>query len=69
MSDCSGLCVATPDQCTETVKGIVSSVVYLVVEIAAAATGDIDIMGIIKSIGQVAIDLAAGLCPVPTAEA
>lgn len=65
--DCGALCVDSSDACTDQVKNITTSVVYMALEIAAAATGDIDIMALIKSIGGVAIDLAKGLCEVPSA--
>ena len=39
----------------------------LAIEIAAASTGEIDMMAIIETIGTLALDLAYGLCPVETA--
>jgi len=42
-------------------------VVELAIAIAEAAGGDVNIIQLIAKIGKVAIDLAAGVCPAPTA--
>ena len=66
MYDCGALCTATSDKCSSSVKDIVTDVVAVAVVIAEAITGDIDIMKIVEDIGKIAIDLASGLCEVPT---
>jgi len=48
MYDCGALCTEDSSECTEEVLGMVKSVVGMVSTVASAATGDIDIKGILE---------------------
>lgn len=66
--NCGALCTDSQDQCTDSLKSMVSNVFTLAEVTAKAALGQkIDIVEILKDTGSVAIDFANAVCDPPAA--
>ena len=67
MHTCGALCTESADTCSSSVKNIVTNMIALSVAVAGAVLGmQIDIIGIIKSLGGTALELANAICDKPT---
>jgi hypothetical protein len=65
--DCGALCTDSSDQCTDTIKDVVSNVASIITSIANATEGgSISVTELLKEIGSTAVDLAAGICDLPS---
>jgi hypothetical protein len=63
--DCGAICTDDLATCTQETKDIVKKVFNKAIKIVFAFLGDVDVLGIVESVGNTALSLTKSVCPKP----